>query len=440
VNHRYCRLLGILLIVISRGWAGDDPSAASGEKALFEELPVVEAASLHVQNLEEAPASVTVISAADIRKYGYRTLGEALATVRGFDLSYDRIYHYVGVHGFSLPGDYNTRFLVMINGHAMTENVFGSNNFWGQDFGLDMDLVQRIEIIRGPSSALYGSNGMFATINVVTKSPVDQSSARVSTETDTFGGRKAVVSSSVYLGHGANLLVSASAFNNRGQTLYFPEFDSPETRNGIARGVDGERGYHTFANLIWRDWDVVAYVNSREKSPPVAWDDISLFGDRGNRVLDQRDFLRVSHSRDVGKTGKIGVQISYDRYRYADRFNYPSSEQAQVIRDLAYGDWLSSQLTYSVQAPKLGTLTLGAQVNWDLRNLQENYATVPERIDLLHEDHPDRVFSVFAQQEIDFSERWKAYIGLRFDDSALACTRKRRIPSKAPSSTSSPAN
>src|SRR5690242_2351156 len=98
-------------------------------------------AALHPQSLQEAPASVTVLTAADLYKYGYRTLQEALASVRGFYGTNDRTYRTIGVRGFGLPGDYASRILVMVNGHNMADNVFDSMLWFGVDFPIDMELI-----------------------------------------------------------------------------------------------------------------------------------------------------------------------------------------------------------------------------------------------------------------------------------------------------------
>jgi outer membrane receptor for ferrienterochelin and colicins len=386
------------------------------EDTLSEDLPVVQTAALHKQTLQEAPANVTVISRAEIKNYGYRTLGEAIDSVRGFYTSYDRAYHYVGISGISLPGDFNTRFLVMINGHSMTEHVYDSNGFFGQDFGLDMDLVERIEIIRGSASALYGSNAMLATINVITRSPVDAQGIRVSTEIGSFGERKVSVSDSVYLGKGANLLISGSLFNNAGQTLYIPEFDSPATNSGRTAHSDGEEGFHTFANLVWGDWSFTAYFNSRRKQMPVNWAGDTLFNDHGSHVRDGRNFVEAARSQEVGASGKLRYRAYYDSYRYDDRFDYDFG-YVQDQRSLSLNDVIGSEVTWNHPLTNRGDITVGVQGEWEIRNLQTEIAVSPVPAQLVRVSVPDRTAAVFTQQEWRLTSRWKAYGGLRFDRS-----------------------
>ena len=310
--------------------SAQDPAAAAGtgappESVLFEALPVVEAATLHTQTLQEAPASITVISSNDIRTYGFRTLGEALDSVRGFYMTYDRAYHYAGLRGFSLPGDYNTRFLVMLNGHYLTENIYSSNNFFGQDFGLDMDLVERIEIVRGPSSALYGSNGIFATINVVTKSPVDARRLRATTETGSFGEKKIRAEFRDELGPWRQPAGFGVGVQQQRAVALFSGVQQPATNFGWSRGADGERGYHVFANLIWHNWSFTGYLGSRQKQIPTGWSDL-IFGDPGNSILDARGFFEAAYSRDLSANRKIRWRIYYDQYRFRARYDAPVVE------------------------------------------------------------------------------------------------------------------
>lgn len=400
--------------------AGDTPAAppagSSGEDALFGDMPVVEAASLHSQTLAEAPASVTVVTAADIHKYGYRTLADVLSAVRGFTMITNHLVSTSEVRGFAAPGDLNTCFLVMINGHPMTEIIDQSNSVFGQDFGLDLDLVDRIEIIRGPSSALYGSNGILATINIVTKTPVDAPHFMVNTEAGAGEPDKVEVMSSQDLGRGANLLIEGSGYLNGGHNLFLPEFDTPNQNNGVANNVDREGGYHSFVNLQWGAWNFTSYFNdSLERAPVLTLG--TRFNDQGQFLRDSRNFVGATYTHDYADGGELRWQIDYDRTRYRNRYDASFGPATLAEGANAAGDWIDSELTYSRQLAGIGLLTVGLSAKIDVRSLVENADYSPYQLLDFHISHPDKSLAPFVQQEWNVARNWKAYLGARWDAS-----------------------
>lgn len=405
--------LAFLFCIPALSTAADDvprTRGAASDSLFFDETPVVEAASLHTQTLQEAPANVTVITRQDIRNYGYRTLAEALENTRGFYVAHDGGMTYVGVRGFSLLGDYNSRFLVMINGHYLTDNVFNSMYMFGRDFPIEMDLVERIEVIRGPSSALYGSNGVFTTINVVTRSPVDADRARVTADLGSLGEKQTSVSASVYLGKGANLLVAGSGFHSSGRTVFAPELGRS------ADAVTADKGFHTFANLIWRNWSVLAAFGDREVLLPSGTYGAS-FGDKGTRSRDAHNFVEGAYTREVGASGRLRWRLYYDQFRYWGRYDTELEDGViEDSRDSAFGDWAGTQLSYSLSMKRFGILTVGGEVNADIRNVQQERVVVPEPYLRLYVSQRNRSYGVFAQQEWKLSKRWTAYLGARLDD------------------------
>src|SRR3984885_8456067 len=171
------------------------PSAAEAQQPLpemsLEELMRLDAgrvfgASERLQPVTEAPASVSFITAEDIARYGYRTLADILRGVRGMYVTDDRNFSYLGTRGFGNPGDYNSRVLLLVNGHRVNDNVYGQAEI-GAEFGIDPAMFERVEIIRGPASSLYGNSAFFAVVNVITKSGAALGGAPLPVEGGTLG-------------------------------------------------------------------------------------------------------------------------------------------------------------------------------------------------------------------------------------------------------------
>jgi len=377
----------------------------------------VEGAALHSQTLEDAPASVTIITAEDIRKYGYRTLGEALASVRGFYLASNRTYETVGVRGFSLPGDYSSHVMVMVNGHNMADNVLDYMIYYGNDFPIDMSLVKQIEIIRGPASALYGSNAMFATVNVITKAPGDAGPLTLTADTGSFGEKKGQLTEAASIG-GAKFLLSASVLNSNGQSpIFFPRFDTPQTSYGNATDMNPEQAYHFFGSLSWRNWTVTSAFAGHDIVQPISWGN-TIFNDRGTAAADNRNFIDAAYTRQIAG-GTLRWRTYYDTYHFLGREDFAlEGGGIEDNRSSLMGNWIGSQLTYRWRPTLLGEVTAGVEAKFDLRNLQQDYDVSPAPVQYLKTSNPDRNVALILQDEKTLSRRWKLDLGLRFDYSA----------------------
>ena len=214
-------------------------------------------ASERSQPVTEAPSSVSFITAEDIARYGYRTLADILHGVRGMYVSDDRNFSLLGARGFGKPGDYNSRILLLVNGHRVNDNIFGQAEI-GAEFGLDPATFERVEIIRGPASSLYGDSAFFAVVNVITRDGRgDRRHVRSPTRPARTARRWCVAWSGSRLSNGMDYAVSATVEAADGvDRLYFPAFDSPETNNGVAEGLDGEQFGQYYGRLQLRRSDV----------------------------------------------------------------------------------------------------------------------------------------------------------------------------------------
>jgi len=123
------------------------------------------------QPVSKAPATATVITAHDIEAMGATTLAQALQGVPGLhvsvsSLTYDPMYEFRGI-----TATYNPQVLVLVNGLAITSEFEGNR---GIGFGnMPLENVERIEVIRGPGSALYGADAFSGVINVITRTADD---------------------------------------------------------------------------------------------------------------------------------------------------------------------------------------------------------------------------------------------------------------------------
>ncbi|MBL9138795.1 MAG: TonB-dependent receptor [Verrucomicrobiales bacterium] len=375
-------------------------------------VETVYGASKHRQRTTEAPSSVTLVTREEIQRSGYRTLSEVLNSVTGFYVTYDRAYSYIGVRGFNRPGDYGGRVLLMINGHRLNDGIFDSAAS-ATDFPLHVDLIDRVEVIRGPGSSLYGNNAFFCVINVITRTGELLNGTELSGSYGSFDTWTGRATFGKRFASGWELLVSGDVLASEGHDrLHFPEF--------VAENLDGDWAGRAFTSLAFEGLTLEGGFSRRRKDwPTAAYDSAPNSHDPTQFTVDQRAWVDLRFDHEFDGEWTLSTRTYFDQYRF--EADYPHLDHLDPTgpihtdRDLAKATSAGLEIATSKVFWKDHHATVGGEWRHDFELSQNNREIEPGDT-LLDSNESGDVLGLYLQDEWQITPELILNAGLRYDD------------------------
>ncbi len=374
------------------------------------EPPPVRAASKNLLSVDDAPASTTVISQEELRAFGYTTLADALAAVRGFFISNARSYTYLGVRGFAPPGDLNTRVLILWDGHSVND-VWAGQGYAARDLSVDLEEVDRIEVVRGPGSALYGTGAFFAVINVVPRESLGVERTVETTAAVEALGTTRLHATAAWDNGRDSVLLSAAGLDMRGAETTRLE------NKPVVEGLDEERAATASLRARLSGLSLQAQLQWRRKQIPTGPFGTEL-GAAGTRVGDLRGFVEARYEKLLNERMSLSLRGAYDASRYRGHWMYGEKDKDDVLlrlrrnTDAGRADWLTTEARLLLQLSDTHRLTVGLEGQGQLRVEQESFgpegnAPIPSERRVL--------LSAYLLDEWRLHPRLTLSAGLRFD-------------------------
>jgi outer membrane receptor for ferrienterochelin and colicins len=289
--------------------AEDEPlSSATILAASDAEEDVVVGAAKREQSLGSVASAVTVVSGDRIRRFGYRTIGEAVAAVAGVYLVDNRLSYSVGIRGLQVPGDFNTRLLVLVDGATVNE-AWGAYAGLGYDAIVGIEDVARIEVIRGPVSSVYGTNAFFGIINIVTRGAAEASRAWARAGAHSING---IVTS-------AGFAVGGVDRQLRGSAHFMDRFGDTASLPDVGTNLDQDGSSAFSAGLVAAYDGTFAQVRAvrYNRESPFAPYDVLPTGPPYDQ-LDTQLLVEGGHTRALSERLTVVARAYGNIYRFSD--------------------------------------------------------------------------------------------------------------------------
>jgi len=295
-----------------------------------------------------------------------------------------------------------------VDGHRLNDNVY-EGALIGTEFPVDVDLIRRVEVIRGPGSSLYGSNAFFAVINVITKRGNELKGFETSGEAGSFNTYKGRITYGNGFSNGMEAFLSGSAYDSRGQRLYFREFDAPETNNGVVDRADYDRSAGAFAKLSIPGFTLESAYSSRTKGLPTGSYGAD-FNDRRNKTIDAWWFVDLKYEHTPRSGLDMTGRLFFDDYEYRGDYLY----SGVVNKDSVTGKWWGGEIQVAATMFERHKLILGSEFRDNLSQDQKTYDEDPYVL-YIDDKRKSQIGAAYIQDEYTILKELIVNAGVRYD-------------------------
>lgn len=355
------------------------------------------------QSVTEAPASVSVISSDELQKGSFTSLSDALRDVQGVVTTGSANEEDIFIRG--LPGQYT---LILVDGKRQNTRDARTNGNAGyeQSFIPPVSAIDRIEVVRGPMSSLYGSDAMGGVINIITKPVADQWTGSVTAET-TLQGEDGFENSRQLSFYASGPVIK----DTLGLQLWGRKFD--QDASSIEGGPEASDDFDLSGRLTWEIDDQNQLLAEAGRTR------ISAEEYAGLRFRDNdRDHWSLTHNGQYGETDtelsisqEIGERTSFNRDALGDP--YIQDFRSPEIRNTVVDAKVSTPLVWKGEHQ----FTFGGQFNrTDLRDQnpgQQAHLPPEQRYD---EKFMQDQWALYAEDEWRMHDDFALTLGVRYND------------------------
>lgn len=360
--------------------------------------PVVVSATGFEQQIEDAPATISVVSAEEIQRGSYSNITEVLDDIPGISIetSGGGRSKTSGTSSINIRGFDDSYVLFLVDGKPMGNSEEAYYNGWGNGQEIQLlpppALIERIEVIRGPMSSLYGSGALGGTINIITKKTTD-----VWTGSLSVGQVKQTNNTSSDTLETSYFLTGPIVKDRVNLTIFGSTFDrDPDDYSGGAIGSSRRSNGVRLNTVVNEQQDFVLEYSTTEQETYNG--DLSSGRNQNQGVTSTRDNYALTHNIEWDNGFRTSSFLVYDDFGMENGSNISGYEKlnANSRTQMSFGSHM---------------LTVGG----DYRDETTTHAPgrIPDGVD------PEMTrwhAALFAEDEWGITERFILTTGLRYDE------------------------